>query len=414
MSEFKKMRTENNSEMPPVKESFQGDSTLTVGFDITAYNTLQGRQQYPQNIANVAYETVSLIAVRQGINCRIHGMFTGGTGSLSATLGSGPNFITVSLRPGWTSMVQTAVASVTPGVAFDQTRLVYRAKATIAADNIANGVAGGNSQIIKGSMKTGVIQDFTGDLLTKIESTTVLTKYKMQDSCLRRILLKVKLVTADSCIRSYNLSDILSSQIIWSTTNFICASWATSFVDIISGGYFGAFPISTVPLKQDIVPLGVLPYFYFGDCTLQVIHVVLRYIDFTTGLRIVFVPQPFESLGCMPPSPGYDGTWIGTIVTGYGSSGVPSIVNIQGISSVGLMRMFCPTSIPTIAFTGLSGNALFVNGSAYATAPPANQIPESYGAHPGHIESPENFVDGLRSVFGVNTENEEQLEIAIF
>ncbi|NBO39699.1 hypothetical protein EBU99_14075 [bacterium] len=325
-------------------------------------------------------------------------MFTGGS-AFSSLLGTLTNGISVGLNSnGWTTMIKTKTATVTPTVCADQSRLVFNSEVTVAADNVASA---GNQQIIKGTMKTGIVQDFTGDLNQKIDSTTIVTKCKKQDTCLKKALIKLTTATADSAIRTFSLQDVLQNQLIFGDGSiFICSTWAAGFTTLVPYGAFS--PCVSVNLQQD-VPYGVLPYFWFGDSSVQVVHVLLKWAGDVTGVQIQFVPQPFESLGCTPPK-SYDGTWMGSII--YGTNNL-SPVRLQNMSGIGLMRMFCPTSVPTISLQGLSSNVIYVNGSASATAPPANSIPESYGGRPFPLIKPEKYVETAQEA----ASNESELKI---
>ncbi len=403
MSDLKKPRREDADRpclLPPVNGAFQGDSVLNVGCDFQ-YATLQGLATYPDNVAGVQYEAVAQIPRKQGIDLRVFAMLTGNH-EFSSTLGTGPNQFVVGLKnTGWQTMVQTAKANVTPVVATDQSKLVFDSVIVVAADNVANNGGGTGNQIVKGTMKSGIVQDFTQDLYNKIESSTIITKCKLQTNCLSRAKIARRVVTASSNMRTFSLYDSVFPLLNFSTSNsswFIAAKWTSSYLDLLPSGTFGA-SVQQVLMKQD-VPYGVLPHFTFGDNTLQIVHVLLRWMNKTTGVEIVFVPQPFESHGLPPPNY-YDGTWLGAIL--YSSAGAvsPALLNLAGLSpqSIGLMRMFCPSSIPTVAFLGLSGNMLFANGNATSTAPAALPIQESYGAHPPAIEGAEAFVNTVQITY---------------
>ena len=370
--------------MPPTAAALRGDSVLNVGIDLQ-FATLQGRALYPANVSDVQFEAIAQIPQFLGFNVVLLGMFAGGS-AFSNLLGTTTNGIAVGLNGNrWTTMIKTKTATVSPSVCADQSRLVFNSEVTVAADNVASA---GNQQIIKGTIKTGIVQDFTGDLNQKIDSTTIVTKCKKQDSCLKKATIKMVTATADSAVRTFQLQDIMQNQIIFGDGSiFICSTWAAGFATTVPYGTTFS-PCVQVNMQQE-VPYGVLPYFWFGDTSVQVVHVLIRWAGDVNGVQLQFVPQPFESLGCAPPKM-YDGTWMGSIVFGTNSL---SPVRLQNIAGVGLMRMYCPTSIPTISLQGLSSNVIYVNGSASATAPPANSIPESYGGRPFELVNPTKYVE---------------------
>lgn len=388
--------SQRESNLPPIEPAMQGDSVLNVAMDFT-YQTLQGLSSYPAGIGGVQYEVVAQIPRQQGIDVRVFAMFEG-SGSIIGTIGIGNEKIVVTLQGSWQTMVQTSRQNVTPVVALDQCALVFNAVTTVAADNVSNA----NQQIVIGAMRSGIVQDFTGDLLSKIESTTVQTKCKLIENCLSRAMIKQQVATRKSVARTFLVGDIVSQQIVWNPGNSIAivAKWAAGCCQFETGATWGT--VNQVSLKQEI-PYGVLPFFWFGDTTLQIIHVVLKWVSSSSGLSIAYMLQPFESMGCMPPR-GTEGTWIASLVVDCRSK---SVITMAGLLNTnGFMRMYCPTSIPTIAFTGLSNNVIYMNGSAFATAPPANPIPESYGGHPSQIENCQAFFDRVQATIDVKSNKE--------
>lgn len=390
--------------MPPVDAALQGDSILNVGVDFT-YPTLQGLSVYPAGISTVQYEVVAQLPRTQGVDLRVFAMM-GGRDTITGSVGSLARSITASLTGSWSTMVQTGRANVAPTVAFDQSSLVINSLITVAADNIS----GGNTQIVMGSMRSGIIQDFTGDLYAKIESTTVQTKNKLQENCLSRAIIRKRVVTSPAVYRVYLLTDILSQPITWivGRSIVIVASWAAGYFSVTLGTDFGLPTL--VNMRQEI-PYGVLPYFWFGDNTLTVIHVIAKWGGIGSGLTFAFILQPFESLGMMPPR-GTDGTWVASIVVGCSTA---SLITLSGLTNAcGYMRMSCPTSIPSIAFTGLTNNIIYMNGSAFATAPPANSVSESYGAHPPTMAPIVDFFSEMEATIGVPTTSADANTITFY
>lgn len=387
----KRLRKDAPLTTPPLTEAMAGDSLTTIGFDFE-YASLQGLPTSTiPGIDTVQYEFAAVIPRVQGVPSM--GIFAMVQGTLlsTAVLAFPSATFRLSLASGWSTAVQTKSSTVTPALAALESRMVFNLQLLLNADNVANA----DTTIVRGLLRTGVVQDFTDDVLTKLDSTTVLPHNKLQGTCLKQADIRLKLATRSSVIRIQQLADVFE-PFTWSAAPiFFAANWTKSLLSLDCTGSFNTATI-VYAKSQASVPYGVLPFIDAGAGT-QIIMVLLRMAPGLLGASLVYLVQPLESLGCAP-SKAYEGTWVGTFVFGQPAFS-PVFISPQSALATpfGQMRMFCPTSIPTVAFLGLSKNMIYMYGTANGLAPPANPIPESYGFRPPELQNETEFLAEIRS-----------------
>lgn len=379
-------------EQIPTDVTFSGDALSTIAFD-TQYASLQG-VVYSSGV-EVQYEWVSLIPRNQGIDCRVFAFISRSTTPASLLLSqllsvTATEQLQFSLSDGWMIGVQTRAVTVTPGSATDSC-IVGDVRWSLVADNVSSG----DGTIVKGALKTGVVQDFTNDVSMKVDSTTVLAKNRKHDTCLKRVEFATKNFTRRGTIRCVMLTSMFNgfTALAASGCTVFAANWATQYLRVaVSTGAFDPSPVYFANATVN-VPYGVLPFFAIGT-DLQVIHLLLRCsTGHPVAPSLVFVSQPLETIDLSPNRP-FDGTWIATVVYG-GSSLSTGRYASQLNGSFGQVRMFCPRSIPTVVFNGLVGNTIYVVGSAAGQAPAAYPNSETYGFKPTQLETTSSFIDEI-------------------
>lgn len=380
------------SGLPPVAEALAGDSASTIGFDFT-YESLQSSAPsvpipnvYP---ISVMYEFVALIPRTQGVDLKVFA-YGGCSSTLSSVLltFSVGNNMSLTLAPGWLIGVQTKQAIVSPGSAKDS-RLVYDVDLTVNADNVASA----NSNIIRGSFKTGTVQDFTGNIEAKVDSTTVLAKNRIQEACVKKPRLRMKLLTRLGTVKFNVLSEAFES-FTFTASGSMCfyANWAKTYLTPTASGLLS--PMTMIPANATFnVPYGVIPTICISP-GMQAVVVLLQCTP-SGALTLVFMAQPMEGFGLSPLTAG---TWVATIL--FGASSLSTVNVASSLVSIGQVRMFCPTSIPTVIFAGLDQNFIYANGSAYGLAPSAVSNSETYGFRPPMLDDTCELIDfiGLQTV----------------
>lgn len=390
----KHRKEEDQLQLPFLPAALSGDSVQTIGFDFS-YGSLQGLNNLV-NVTSVQYEWVGFLSRTQGLTISVWGMMAGT--AITSPVVVWPVAMVVSsfsfrLENNWSIGVQTKTATITPGPAANESRLVYDLKAVLTADNVSS--VDGN--IVRGLIRTGVVQDFTNDIIGKLDSTTVLPKNKLQGIATKTAEINAKIMTRENSIKLAFLTDVFETMPPWTPTQtpvVFAANWAKGLLSLATQtGIFAQAPIVYAQTNYS-VPYGVIPHIHVGNST-EVYILLLRY-NTTQGAHLVIAAQPMETFGL---APAIEGTWVASIILCSAPYYGPTTISPQSsLAKVpGQIRMFCPTSVTTVVYTGLYQNIIYLYGSALGLAPPANAVPESYGFRPPPLSSSEDLWNDLDS-----------------
>ena len=387
---------------PPFVQALSANSSMVLSF-LMNWESLQRATIYPPGFQSVQYELVAEIPRTFGWDVRVLGNVQGSLiqQPVGLNLYNGSSQAVARLSANWVTCVTFAKAAITPGIEAAQSNMIYRGEVIATADN----AQGGDGNIVRGMVTTGIPQNFSGDVYTNMSCTTIQKSSYLQANVTYRATLKTEVVTIPSTIRVYTIQDLVGDG--YSLNNnaiLFTVPWSDPYIGLIgTTGVFASY--QKVSLGDTfIVPYGVLPFLYIGDPTVQVWHLLLTYGDATSGLLLKWVTQPLETLG-MANQSAWDGTWVGCIVFTTNQA----LCTFSGSSALpldGQFRMYCPPNAAVALFQNLSfKQTIFVKGYAEASAVPAQQNYVAFSNPSRPIDDAEIFWQRQSPV--VSDENKE-------
>ena len=319
---------------------------------------------------------------------RLYAYCTISPAGLSYTGTLGTQTISVTVDPGIAILLQTAAASITPGISIAAMN-VCSANLQVEVDNVVT--TQGNT--INGRIRAGVVNDFSGDVYNeKIISNTTLKKDIVSGGATQKIFMSLmsgaKYHTTRMRIQNESWKNAFDPSVLYvfmraAHVNGIHVTGSSSLALTPPGNQGPSVQRNLIVdegCEGMTIPSYAYPFVDTGDTSVQVTHF---YVSVSrTAATIVTMPN-FVSLQTCCTNPPPNMTWLCSVMYAYGQPGTTALTPLYTLDENYAPAIECEitSGVRCAGFSGLTGNTYLLTAEGQIDIPPVLRNPVDIYKH---------------------------------